>query len=283
MRNILLLTEDRSQSDHLIEMTFKIACQCMANITLFKISKTSPQISVNTNGDLLPDEPDICDILEIARQYKLTMVPMWTFKPEITCLEVDEFNIGNIKKMVIEQGIWLLILAKPSLIQLRSREEICPIWQIINNSNCPVLLMPEHTNFSSVNQIAYATDLRYCNYEIIRFLKTFNASIYVTHISAPGLVDIEEQYAQDVLCNVISIKSNYFKMFLRNIGGKQICTTTDREFEMLNIKILSFFNKNHRTFERLLGEPNDSIWNYQQLPFLVFPFMNWHSTSLFYA
>jgi hypothetical protein len=133
-----------------------------------------------------------------------------------------------------------------------------------------------------LNNVAYATDLRYFDHGVIRFLKVFKSSIYVIHISAPGLVDMHEPFAQDLLKAGINPKVNYQKLFLRNIRGKHIAAEIDLVLDPLEIKVFSFSSNKHQTLERLLGEPGDKIHHFHDLPYLVFPYLNWHNDPSFY-
>ena len=86
--------------------------------------------------------------------------------------------------------------------------------------------------------------MRYCDFGVIRFLKVFNAALFVTHVSAPGLPDMDERYAQEILAEEVSLKTNYLKMFLRNIKSSiNIKAPINKVLDSLEIKMFAIVNK----------------------------------------
>jgi hypothetical protein len=109
-----------------------------------------------------------------------------------------------------------------------------------------------------------------------------NAHLYVTHISAPGLPDMEERYAQDILAGDISLKANYQKIFLRNIKNKNIKGAIDYVVDTVELKMLAMVNKKHQTIERLYDNYAEKAHLYHDIPALIFPYLNWYNQSSFY-
>jgi hypothetical protein len=200
---------------------------------------------------------------------------------KINCLEINNLNPRALTDMVIRHNIWLIIM-DDQLVQLKNDHIDSNAVKLLSNLNCPVLLLPQGYEFSSINKIAYVTDLRYCDLGVIRFLKVFNTSIFVTHISAPGLPDIEERYAQEILAEVVSVKSNYWKIFLRNIKSKNIHGPINTVFDALEIKMLALVNKKQQTLERLFDNFPQKTQTYHNIPTLIFPYLNWFNQASFY-
>jgi hypothetical protein len=183
---------------------------------------------------------------------------------------------------VIRHNVWMMILGEQSLDQLKNADTFNFAIKMINNINCPVLVMPDKLDMSFFDRVAYITDLRYCDIGVIRFLKILNAQLFVTHISAPGLPDLEERYAQDILSEEISVKANYQKIFLRNIKNKNIKGAIDYVVDTVEIKMLALVNKKHQTVERLYDNYAEKTQLYQKLPALIFPYLNWFNQASFY-
>jgi hypothetical protein len=195
--------------------------------------------------------------LELSHQCKAKLQSLVYHQEDIT---------GPIlREIVIKQRIRLIITTK--------RLKAC------ENINCPVLFFPGRIAFCYFNSLAYLTDIRYCDQGVIRFLKAFNAPIFVTHITAPGLTDMEEQYAQDLLHNYIAVSSDCPKLSLRNIRGREIADSIDAEYRSLGIKLLALVNKKHGILERLFTGRSRY---YHQLPFILFPYLDWFHDPSFY-
>lgn len=284
MRNILLFTGDGPEADSLAKKALKIARQCKANLLLCDSLKSNvkEKILVPHFGDEIVTEVNgFKDVEELAQQLKFE-VPVAEQITKIGCLEINNFSPRTLREMVIRRNIWLIIMDGSQLARFKNDHSGDIALKLINNLNCPLLLLSEGAGFTGIDKIAYVTDLRYCDLGVIRFLKVFNTSIFVTHVSAPGLPDMEERYAQEILSDVVSVKSNYWKMFLRNIKSKNIDSSVIAVFNTLEIKMLALVNKKHQTLERLFENFPQKTQLYHNLPTLIFPYLNWFNEASFY-
>jgi hypothetical protein len=286
MRNILLFIDNVAEAESLAKKALKIASQCKANLLLCNLVTNQVEeklvISHHYDDDMFMYENDGVDIEELARKLKTNEQPDGAFIPVIDCLELGNFNPQKVKEVIVSHNIWLMVMDEQQLNRLKDIESGNYNLKILNNINCPLLLMPVHFEPDYLNKIAYITDLRYCDFGVIRFLKVFNAQLFITHISAPGLPDMDERYAQEILAEEISTKVNYWKMFLRNIKGRDIKVSIDKILDTVEIKMLSLVNKKHQTFERLFDSFPEKPQIYHNLPTLIFPYSNWFNQASFY-
>jgi nucleotide-binding universal stress UspA family protein len=286
MRNILLFIDDVKEAGNLAKKALKVARQCRANLQLCNAAETVTKRKLlipYNDDDILLEEHEEVDIIELARQLTITNPPEGVFVPTVDCLEINSFSPNGISEIVIQNNIWLIIMGNQQLNQLKNTEAANYSMKVINNINCPVLVIPQQVELTYFNRISYVTDLRYCDLGVMQFLKVFNAQLFVTHISAPGLPDMEERYAQELLAEEISTKVNYSKMFLRNIRSKNIKGSIDKVLDTLEIKMLALVNKKHQTFERLFDDSPQNRHIYHNLPTLIFPYLNWFHKASFYA
>jgi nucleotide-binding universal stress UspA family protein len=286
MRNILLFIDSAEEAEGLVKNALKIANQCKANLQLCNVapSQVKEKLSVNHYySNILLHEPEGIDIEEFARQLKVADQINGGFVPVVHCLELSSFTPRTIREMVIRNNVWLIIIDERQLNQLKNIDSGNFASRVIENINCPVLLVPQHFEMSYFHKIAYVTDLRYCDLGVVQFLKVFNAQLFVTHISAPGLPDMEERYAQEILAEEVSVKANYLKMFLRNLKNKNIKESVDKVLDTLEIKMLALVSKKHQTFERLFDRFPEKTQIYHNLPTLIFPYLNWFNQVSFYT
>jgi len=284
MRNILLFIDDLANAESLAKKALKIARQCRANLQLCNAVKTKVQakLLVNHYDDEIVVEEEGLDITELALRLRSADYAEGTFRPAINCVEIFNFNPTAIREMVVRNNIWMVIMGEQKLDQLKNTDSPNFAVKMINNINCPVLLLPEKFDVTSLNRVGYVTDLRYCDLGVIKFLKVLNAQLYVTHISAPGLPDMEERYAQDILAADISVKANYQKMFLRNIKNKNVKGAIDYVVDTVELKMLVMVNKKHQTIERLYDDYAEKPHLYHNIPALIFPYLNWFHQASFY-
>lgn len=285
MRNILLFIDDLTKAESLAKKALKVARQCRANLQLCNAVKTRAHKSLlvhHYDDEVAFEEPETVDLKELALKLKGQHHPEGAYRPMISCVEMINFNPATIRETVIRHNVWMMIMGEQSLDQLKNADTFNFAIKMINNINCPVLVMPEDFDMSYFDRIAYITDLRYCDIGVIRFLKVLNAQLFVTHISAPGLPDLEERYAQDILSEEISVKANYLKIFLRNIKNKNVKGAIDYVVDTVEVKMLAFVNKKHQTVERLYDNYAEKAQLYQKLPVLIFPYLNWFNQASFY-
>jgi len=283
MRNILLFTGNGRGAEALAKKALRIARQCKANLLLCNYSENivkEKELVPHFEDELITGAESFKDVEELASQLAFEK-PGTETVTKINCLQLNDLNQNAIREMVIQHNIWLIIM-DDQMAQFKSDHSDDSALKIMNNLNCPVLLVPEQAQFTGISKIAYVTDLRYCDLGVIRFLKVFNTPIFVTHISAPGLPDLEERYAQEILAEVVSVKSNYWKIFLRNIKSKNIHGPINTVFEALEIKMLAFVNKKHQTLERLFDNFPQKTEVYHNVPTLIFPYLNWFNQASFY-
>ncbi|HWZ03595.1 MAG TPA: hypothetical protein VNX40_08260 [Mucilaginibacter sp.] len=288
MRNIMLFIDDVAGAEVLAKKALKIACLCKANLQLCNVAANmvSKKVLVNHYDDdvFLEAENVGLEADQLVEKLQTMKYPEGSFTPTVDSIEINNFNPAKIKEMVVMHNIWLIVMDEKQLKHIKNPDTGNFALKEISSLNCPVLIMPEKFEVSNFNKIAYVTDLRYCDFGVIRFLKVFNAALFVTHVSAPGLPDMDERYAQEILAEEVSLKTNYLKMFLRNIKNSiNIKEPINKVLDTLEIKMLALVNKKHRTFERLFDAFPQKTQVYHKLPTLIFPYLNWFNQSSFYS
>ncbi|MHB8207703.1 universal stress protein [Mucilaginibacter sp.] len=277
MRNILLFIDDVAEAPALAKKALKIANQCKANLQLCNVaaSQVREKLIIHHYDDILLDEYDDVDLEGLAQQLNITDQTEDAFVPFVNCLEITSFNSRTIKEMVVSHHIWLIIMDERQLNSLENVDTGNRALKVIENINCPVLLIPQYIACCDFNKIAYVTDLRYCDLGVLNFLKVFNAQLFVTHLSAPGLPDMDEQYAREIL-EGMSSKISYEKLFLINLKkNKNIKNSIDTMVDILEIKMLALVNKKHQTFERLFDNFPQEAQIYHDLPTMILLYLNW--------
>ncbi|MFB9841648.1 hypothetical protein [Mucilaginibacter ginsenosidivorans] len=184
-----------------------------------------------------------------------------------------EGGIGarNISDLLIAQNIKLIIMSKEDdmLMNLSPNERLA----FVNKLTCPVLLLPEG-HYEYPDKVVYLTDLRYCTLDALRFLKHFGCSIYVAHMTLPGMTDMEERYAQETLADFAG-RLNYNKMFLRNIRGKAKEYALEMITSQVGINCVVVESKKHLPLENFLPGLCERSRNYDRAALLVLPYLNW--------
>jgi len=113
----------------------------------------------------------------------------------------------------------------------------------------------------------------------VNFLKIFNAFIFITHLSASGIPDLDESYAQSILSEEIAVRTGYKKLFLRNIKRVNLVNDLEKVIESTQVGLCAIVNKKHRLLEELFPPKPVEIRNFRRLPLLIFPYFDWFFSS----
>jgi hypothetical protein len=146
-------------------------------------------------------------------------------------------------------------------------------YNIIGNSVCPVLIVPEGASIKSLNQIALATDLSKSDDKALHFLaelaSCFNAKIKIVDVSQNKRGSADELKGLEQFIK-IRHKINYFNI-------SYICVPTYRVSKALmqiseNVDLLALVYKEPAFFDRFLqNNVTEDSFNYYNTPLLVIP------------
>jgi hypothetical protein len=149
------------------------------------------------------------------------------------------------------------------------------ILKSATKSGCPVLLIPEDCLYKMFEKLAYATDLRFCRFEVVSFMtqlaKTLNADMLIANISEKGLPHMAENYAQAVFEDVVVNTNNKDHIYFSNIKERNVSKALDIIVNEMNNDLLVLVN-NKFHFNELLGhETPYAVPENICVPLLVFP------------
>jgi hypothetical protein len=279
MKNILVLVDLTPRSEQVARLALKIARQTRANLLL------CDALSAPLNKAILFEQTDsywpfegsyYLNAWELADELQNENTGSTGYQPTIMCHNVSDLHVDKLKQTIIDNDISMIMMGIDDMRMLNKPDPDNYALQLLNHATCPVLLIPESAYFKQIDKIAYLTDLRYCSLQVIRFLKAFDVRIYITHVSANGIPDMEDIYAQSLLSDEIAHKAAYNKIFLRNIKGKNRKTDFEATIIDTDISMVTLVNKKHMLLESLLPVHDDNDRVYYHLPLLVMPYLNWH-------
>ncbi len=146
---------------------------------------------------------------------------------------------------------------------------------ILNQTQTPVLITPGDSAITRLKNIAYVTDLRYCDIgvlsKIIAFAKPFAANIYIFHVTAEGLPDIDNLYSESLFKSEILPHTKYKSIDLINIKGEDILTEISLAADILEPDLMVMVNKKHRCIDRLYESIDFGNTSYGNIPLLIYP------------
>lgn len=245
MKNILVLINPSAGAERIARLALKVAQQSGSNLLLcntFELPMAKTLVFAGNDDTQWQQEPvlsveALTDKLSYERQYRSNRAE---HMPQINCLTKTDFNDDKVKKVVVDNQVTMIVTGIRDLLDLKTSD----LMQMVNKANCPVFVIPDNTSFSSLDSSAYLTDLRYCDIEVIKFLKAFNSKIFVTHVSASGIPDMEDGYAQSLLSDAVAARLGYNKLFLRNVKGNNRKKTSRQLPKLLLLSFLPLLTRN---------------------------------------
>lgn len=271
MKKILVVLNPAANSERIANVALKIAGQINANLLICNPIETRVKSAVSFSGQY--DSQWASEDTEFINTEELLWKLRQRSKGEtlVDCLPSSSFNPDQLKKLVIDQSISMIVMGTDDLLDLNTTGTL----QMINKANCPVLLIPKNGGVNSIESTCYLTDLRYCDIDVVRFLKNLNAKIFITHLSLSDLPDMEDGYAQS-MSDTIAAQINYNKLFLRNIKSANDKTDLETVAATTNINFYTIVNQKHNLLDRFLSDNKATRRTYHNLPLLIMPYLSWH-------
>lgn len=141
---------------------------------------------------------------------------------------------------------------------------------VINNSDIPVITVPEFARFKNLKQIVYATDMTNINAEmkiLVPLAKLFDATVHILHIISPK--SKKKIDTKKIITNVTG-KMKYPKITFHILINDYIIEGIDEYIASTKADILAMFTHNLTFFEKLFGKSVTRQMAFQtQIPLLT--------------
>jgi hypothetical protein len=266
MGNILISNNPALNTPSFVKFLLRISQNSRGNLIVYDPVPKLPVLEPVPAGDIAGMDEDF-----FSGNDSLTdKLSRYDLQENLLTIQTD-FDFDKIAGTIIANDIELIIMSKEDALE--AGRSLAETMKFINKLTCPLFLV-DNENFKYPDKISYVTDLRYCTIEVVRYLKLFAGSIYVTHVTASGLTDIEDRYSQELLAS-FSAKLNYNKIFLRNIKGKVKEKTLELITREIEINCIAIESRKHIPLENFLTRESADLRNYHSLPLLILPYLNW--------
>lgn len=200
----------------------------------------------------------------------------YSFRPGIECVSEAGVIPEMVAKMVDERQKQLVVLGMSGigatakfLLGSNSRN-------LIEKGGFPLLLIPSGFTFNEIRKIAFATDLRTEDIQVLHslagFARYFDAEIVVVHVNDEKRQCNEHLVKEDEFLNNITAKVNYDKIFFRRINNTSVGEGLDWLSEHGNIDMLVMIHRPLGFLDRLIkGSYTKKQADHIHIPLLVFP------------
>lgn len=205
MKTILVLTDFTMKDDHAAHYALRLAQKLKANILLCNVY---PRVDANTAAhnsayvneiyaDLESQSKD--DMRELAGRLRqqLSAGNDRAFKPEIQQCSKGGHLTTVINEIVDRNDILMAVIGGHSNDDFFTFINVDHARQIIEEANCPVLVLPYQVPFKGFNKIAFASDLNRDSgdvlYTIFNIATNFDSEILITHVGQVPLGEVIEK------------------------------------------------------------------------------------------
>jgi len=279
MKTIIIINDGSAEAKHAGELALQIALKINANLLLANAQKTGVLTPVKeyilTSGNKEAGSEAFSGLIGYLKSLTPTDHPTDTFKPDITEIDVSAYHEKELIQLIIKRNIWMIVKGLTETPVINHETKPINIHGVLNRVCCPLLIVPAHFSIREFERIVYMADLRYCKIPILRHLvelaKPYDASLMVAHISAKGLVPIEDHYAASLFCETVSNNIKYDGLIFNNIKERNAQKALDIMVHEMQTDLVVVIN--HRFhFEEIMGRYiTDILPEHITIPLMVFP------------
>ncbi|WP_158828008.1 hypothetical protein [Mucilaginibacter lacusdianchii] len=195
--------------------------------------------------------------------------------PSINVIEENYLTRQGIVNLVNQHKIKLVIkgvAANQPIDQLVDLQ----MQTVLSKTYCPVILVPQHFNKPSIQNMVYMADARFSQYEILFQLKRIaeanNAQLTLANIAADGIPQMENNYANEFFKNTIQRHVPCKQMSLNHIRERDVKKVTDVMINVIKTDLLIMsFRRYH--FAELTSKSRANVEpTHLDIPLMLYPF-----------
>jgi len=274
MKSIIVIYDNSSEALHATAMAMIIAEKVGASLLIANVSRTKKTVMTDSQilaGDI--DEPGFIDGPTPGINGPVALLTAKHSNVDVNEINIEDFTTDDLAKFIIKNNTWMMVMASK---EFDTDDPHINIQHVLNRVMCPLLLVPAKSQLKDLERMVYMADLRYCRLPVVRFLaelaKPYNAEVYVDHLSANGLPDIEENYASRYFADTIKCNVKHEELHFHNIKERDVKKAMDVMINGMHIDLLAIVN--HRFhFEEILGRYiPDVLPAHITIPLLIFPY-----------
>jgi nucleotide-binding universal stress UspA family protein len=200
----------------------------------------------------------------------------YSFHPGIKCISEAGVVPEIVGKLVEENPKQLVVLGMSGIGATAKFILGSSSRNLIEKGGFPLLLIPTGFVFNEIRKIAFATDLRAEDIEVLHslagFARYFDAEIIVAHVSDEKRQSNEHLKKEDEFLNDITSKVNYNKIFFRRINNSKVSEGLDWLSAHGHIDMLVMIHRPLGFLDRLFrGSYTKNQADHIHIPLLVFP------------
>jgi hypothetical protein len=264
MNEFLIITNDADDTQ-LINFAYQFAYKNGKDLTVAQLNKPQPawQITrelVSSHGITL--QRDVSGAANYTDSSKLFTSE--SYLPKLKTVDASSFTENELADYIQRNNF--------SLVISRAQAGKLNFQLVLNQINCPLMLVPEGFTALEVKRMVYLTDLRYCQQHILGRLARFKrTSLLVAHICHSGLPDLDNAFANELFADTAGRYCMSAKLFFSHIKERNFKKLIDTLVNTMQTDMLVCLNKQFH-FQKLLGDNLPKrLPEHIAVPVLIFP------------
>ena len=272
MKTILVINDNSPEAEHAALFALNIAQKMQFSILLantLPVMQGRQKVLAGRPFDAIPAHGN-----ETLEHLMLINEKFIGFKPGIAELDISTLDEHALVQLINKNEVAMIVKGMPhEMPAVKSKPNLDVV---LNKVRCPLLLVPDTWEIKKIERLVYIADLRFCRTLMVNYLaamaKSCDATLSVAHLSAKGIPDMEETWANKVFKKEVYDRLDYKEVYFNNIREKDLKKAFDVIVNGMHNDILAFVN--HRFhFQELIGRYlTDILPAHITVPLLIFPY-----------
>lgn len=277
MKNILVLTDFSDNAKAAENYALQLAIHAEGNLILYNTySRQREMISGNVVWPHSTPSSELQSISELQSRVDALNNELRknknSRKPEIRHLGNDGPLTDKLNEIIGENNIWLCVMGTKGESFANNVIFGSNVFKVLEKINCPLLIVPKEAQFTDLNKIAYATDFRSSDVDVVKWLyelaDPLKIELILVHVSSDTIADQEK----DLLTNQEKIyKSRFPAASIRLYEGENVQQSLHKIGEELKVSMLALLHRRHEFVESLFNPSiSHKMIKHTEIPVLIF-------------
>ena len=279
MKNILVLTDFSENAKAAEKYALQMAIHVEGNLILYNAySRQREKISGNVVWPHSTPSSELQSISNLQARvnelnHELRKIKDTIHRPEIRHLGNAGSLTDKLNETIESNNIWLCVMGTKGESFANNVLFGSNVFNVLEKINCPVLIIPKEAEYKKLKKIAYATDFRSSDVDIINWLyklaEPLKIGLILVHVSADTITEIEKR----VLKSQEEIyKSQFPTTTIKTYEGENIQDSLHEIADNLDVSMLALLHRRHEFFESLFRPSiSHKMLKHTVIPVLIFP------------
>jgi len=278
MKNILVLTDFSENAKAAEKYALQLAMHIKADLILYNtFSRQSEKIGGNVVWPHSTPSSELQSISNLQARvnelnHDLDKINDDIHKPEIRHWGNEGSLTDKLNEIIAENNIWLCVMGTKGESFANNVLFGSNVFKVLEKIDRPLLIIPREADYKKLTKIAYATDFRSSDVDIIKWLydliDPLKIELILVHVSSDTVTDEEK----NILRSQEDIyKSQFPKTTIQFYEGENIQDSLHKIAEQLDINMLALLHRRHEFFESLFrASISHKMIKHTEIPVLIF-------------